>query len=63
MVGICAERGLCISNTYFKHIINIKYTRVGRSGVEVMNMIDLVLVVLCKDKLVGTLIKKEGGGE
>ena len=42
----CEERGLCVSNTYFKHISLYKYTRVEREqdGVEIKSMIDLVLV-------------------
>ena len=41
----CAERGLCVSNTYFKYRSLHKYTRVakGQNGVEVKSMIDLVL--------------------
>ena len=40
MVEFCAERGLRVGNTYFKH------TRVARDqdGVEQKSMIDLVLV-------------------
>ena len=46
MVEFCEERGLCVGNTYFKHISVHKYTRVarGRGGVEIKNMIDLLLV-------------------
>ena len=42
----CAERGLCVGNTYFEHKNLHKYTRVarGQDGVEVKGMIDLVLV-------------------
>ena len=40
------QRGLCVGNTYFKHRSLHKYTRVARGidGVEIKNMIDLVLV-------------------
>ena len=40
-----AEIGLCVGNTYFKHRILHKYTRVarGQGGVEIKSMIDLVL--------------------
>ena len=46
MVEFCAERGLCMSNTYFKHRSLHKYTRVvmGQDGVEIKSMTDLVLV-------------------
>ena len=46
MVEECAERGLCVGNTYFKHRSMHKYTRVvrDRDGVEIKNMIDVVLV-------------------
>ena len=30
VVEFCAERGLCLGNTYFKHICLYKYTRVAR---------------------------------
>ena len=42
----CAERGLCVGNTYFKHRNLHKYTRVarGQDGLEVNSMIDLVLM-------------------
>ena len=42
----CAERGLCVGNTYFKHRNLHKYTRVarGQDRVELKSMIDLVLV-------------------
>ena len=42
----CAEGGLCVDNTYFKHRSLHKYARVSRSqvGVEVKSLIDLVLV-------------------
>ena len=42
----CAERGPCVSNTYFKHRSFHKYTRVarGHDGVEIKSMIDLVFV-------------------
>ena len=41
-----AEIGLCVGNTYFKHRILHKYTRVarGQGGVEIKSMIYLVLV-------------------
>ena len=43
---VCAVRGLCIGNIYFKHSSLHKYTNVvrGQDGVEVKSMIDLVLV-------------------
>ena len=42
----CAEKGLCVLVTQFKHKNLPKYTRVprGQDGVEVKNMIDLVPV-------------------
>ena len=42
----CAERRLCVGNTYFKHKSLHKYTRVARAqeGVEIESMIDLVMV-------------------
>ena len=42
----CAERGLCMGNTYFEHKSLHKYTRVtrGQDRLEVKNMVDLVLV-------------------
>ena len=45
-VVFCAERGLCVSNTYFEHRSSLKYTQVarGQDKVEVKNMMDLVLV-------------------
>ena len=45
VVEFCAERGLCMGNTYFKHRTLHKYTRVARSQdeVEIKSMIDLVL--------------------
>ena len=45
-IGFCAERGLPVSNTYFKHKSLHKYNRVAKSqdGAEVMNMINLVLM-------------------
>ena len=30
VVELCAERGLCVGNTYFKHRSLHKYTRVSR---------------------------------
>src|SRR5678815_1676101 len=46
MIDFCEERGMCVSNTFFKHKSIHKYTRVGvgRDGIEVKSMIDLVLV-------------------
>ena len=45
-MDFCAERGLCVGNTYFEHKILHKYTRVarGQDGVGVKSMIYLVLV-------------------
>ena len=42
----CAERELCVGNTYFEHKNLHKYTRVVRSqdGVEVKSMTDMMLV-------------------
>ena len=46
MVEFCAERGLCVGNTYFEHKNLHKYNRVarGQDGGEIKNIIDLVLV-------------------
>ena len=46
VVEFCAERGLCVDNTYFKHRNLHKYTRVprGQDRVEVKSMTDLVIV-------------------
>src|SRR5678815_2301140 len=46
VMDFCEERGMCVSNTFFKHKSIHKYTRVGvgRDGIEVKSMIDLVLV-------------------
>ena len=46
VVEFCAERGLCVGNTYFEYRSLHKYTKVARGQyiVEVKNMIDLVLV-------------------
>ena len=46
VVEFYAERGLCVGNTYFKQKSLHKYKRVARDqhGVQVKNMIDLVLV-------------------
>ena len=46
MLEFCAERGLCVGNTYFERTSLHKYTRVLRiqDGVEVKSMTDLVLV-------------------
>ena len=43
VVKFCAERELCVGNTYFEHKSLHKSTSVGRSqdGVDVKNMIDL----------------------
>ena len=45
MVELCAERGLCVGNTFFKYRSLHTYTRVakGHDGVEVKSVIDLVL--------------------
>ena len=45
VVEFCAERELCVGNTYFKHRNLHKYTRAprGQDRVEVQSMIDLVL--------------------
>ena len=42
----CAERELCVGNTYFEHKSLHKYTRVamGQDEVEVKTVIDLVLM-------------------
>ena len=46
VVQFWAERGLCLGNTYFKHMSLYKYTTVvrGQGGMEVKSKIDLVLV-------------------
>ena len=46
VVEFWEEKGLCVSNTYFKHRSMHKYTRVarGREYVKIKNMIDLMLV-------------------
>ena len=46
MGEFCAERGLCVGNTYFKHRSLPKSPRVaiGQDGVDIKSMIDLVLV-------------------
>ena len=46
VVELCAERGLCVGNTYFEYRNLHKHTRVprGQDGVEVNSMINLVLV-------------------
>ena len=46
VIGICVERGISVSNSYFKHRSLYKHTRMprGQDGVEVKGMIDLVLV-------------------
>ena len=43
IMGLCAERGLCVGNTYFKHRSIHRYTR-GQDRVKIKSMIDLVLV-------------------
>ena len=45
VVEFCAERSLCVGNTYFKHKNLHKYTKVarGQDGVEAKIMIDLLL--------------------
>ena len=42
----CAERELCVGNTYFKHRSLHKYTKVarGEDGIGVKSMVDLVVV-------------------
>ena len=42
----CAEKGMCVCNTYLKHRSLHKYTRVarGQEGMVVKSMKDLVLV-------------------
>ena len=46
VVEFCAERELCVGNTYFDHKTLHKYTKVARDqdGVEVKIMIDMILV-------------------
>ena len=46
VTDFCAERELCVGNTYFMHKSLHKYTRMaeGQDRMKVMNMIDLVLV-------------------
>ena len=46
VVEFCAESGLCVGNTYFKHRSLNAYTRVarGQDRVEGKSTIDLVLV-------------------
>ena len=46
VVEFCAEKGLCVGNTYFEYNSLHKYTSVGRGQyrVEEKSMIDLVLV-------------------
>ena len=52
VVDFCAERGLCIGYTYFKHSSLHKYTRVarGQDFMKAMSMIDLVLEKMEKEK-------------
>ena len=47
MMELCAERRMCVGNTYFKHRSLHKYTRVarGRDGAEVKSMTNMVLVM------------------
>ena len=46
VVEFCIERGLCVGNSYFKHMSLHKYTSMvrGQGGVEIKSMINLVLV-------------------
>ena len=46
VIDFCANRGMCVGNTFFDHKSVHKYTRVGtdRNGNEVKSLIDLVLV-------------------
>ena len=46
MVGLCAERSLCLGDTYYKHSSLHKYAKMAKNkdGMEVKTMIDLVLV-------------------
>ena len=46
VVELCAERGLCVDKTYFKHSSLHKYTSLARGqiGMEVINIIHLVLL-------------------
>ena len=46
VVDFCAEKGLCVGNTYFKHRSLHKYTIVamGQDKVDIKSMIDLLLV-------------------
>ena len=39
MFDFCAERGLCVGNTYFKHKV-----AEGQGGIEVMSIIYFTLV-------------------
>ena len=45
-MDFCAEKGLCVGNTYFKHRSLHKYTIVamGQDKVDIKSMIDLLLV-------------------
>ena len=46
VVEFCAERGLCVCNTYFMHRSLHKYTKMARAQaeVEIKSLISLVLV-------------------
>ena len=43
VVELCAERRLCVGNTFFEYMNLHKYTK-GQDGKKVKSMIDLVLV-------------------
>ena len=47
VVEFCAERGLCVGNTYFKHRSLHKYIRVVRG----QNRMEVDLVLVKKDML------------
>ena len=49
VVEFCAEKGMHVSNRYFKHRSLRKYTKMARvqDRVEVKSIIDLVLVKCC----------------
>ena len=45
VIDYCAEKDLCVSNTYIEHKSLHKYTKVARGSVCLeMSMIDLVLM-------------------
>ena len=46
VMEFCAEKGLCVGNTYLEHKSLHKYPKVarGQDGVEIKSMIYLVLV-------------------